>query len=197
VKKPWRRLLAVTIAGVAVFAAFSIYADVSELGDRLSGFGWWAMAAALGLAVANYAIRLVRWELYLRVAGLHVRPATSALVFVSGFALSITPGKLGELIKSFLCADRRHPDHPDRTDRHRRASHRSDRPAALGTAGVAAYGIGRGMVLPAPRWSPPGCWWSGRGSPTASSARSAAGAQRRPTPAGAVRRAGLPVRPTA
>ena len=137
-----------TIAGVAVFAAFSIYADVSELGDRLAGFGWWAMAAALGLAVANYAIRLVRWELYLRVAGLHVRPATSALVFVSGFALSITPGKLGELIKSFLL---RSTDAIPitRTAPIVIAERVTDLIALLllGTAGVAAYGIGRGMVL--------------------------------------------------
>lgn len=137
-----------TIAGVAVFAAFSIYADVSELGDRLSGFGWWAFAAALGLALANYLIRMVRWELYLRVAGLRVRPATSALVFVSGFALSVTPGKLGELIKSFLLRS------TDAIPITRSApiviaERVTDLIALLllGTAGVAAYGVGGGMVI--------------------------------------------------
>lgn len=96
------RILAVVIAGVVVFAGFSVYADVSELGSRLAGFGWWAFAAALGLAGLNYCIRVFRWELYLRARGISVPLGTSALIFLSGFALAVTPGKLGELIKSYL-----------------------------------------------------------------------------------------------
>jgi len=148
VKKPWRRLLAVTIAAVAVFAGFSIYADVHELGDRLAGFGWWALVAALGLALGNYVIRFVRWSLYLRAAGLRVPPATSALTFVSGFAMAVTPGKVGELIKSFLlrdsCAIPITRSAPVVI-----AERVTDLVAllVLGTIGVAAYGVGRGMVV--------------------------------------------------
>ena len=97
-----RRLLVVIAGGAAVFAGVSIYGDVHELGARLAGFAWWTFAAALGLALTNYALRYVRWNLYLRNRGLVVPGRTSALVFVSGFALSVTPGKIGELIKSYL-----------------------------------------------------------------------------------------------
>lgn len=85
-----------------MFAGFSIYADVKELGARLGGFGWWAFAAALGLAGFNYAVRLARWSLYLLVCEIRVPFRISALTFFSGFALAVTPGKLGELIKSYL-----------------------------------------------------------------------------------------------
>ncbi len=101
-RKTTGRLLIVLVAGIAVFAAMSVYADVGELGERLAGFGWWAFGAALGLALFNYLIRYVRWSLYLRAADIDVPHNTSALVFVSGFALSVTPGKVGELIKSYL-----------------------------------------------------------------------------------------------
>lgn len=101
-KRTWRRLLFVTVAGVVVLAGFSVYADVNELGDRLRGFGWWAFAAAIGLAVANYGVRYVRWSLYLRSCDIDVPAKVSVLTFLSGFALSVTPGKVGELIKSFL-----------------------------------------------------------------------------------------------
>ncbi|MEK7423956.1 MAG: lysylphosphatidylglycerol synthase domain-containing protein, partial [Actinomycetota bacterium] len=84
------------MAGVAVFAGISIHADVGALGERLRGFSWAAFIAALALAVANYAIRFVRWTLYLRHRDLEVPVRTSALVFLSGFALSVTPGKVGE-----------------------------------------------------------------------------------------------------
>jgi uncharacterized membrane protein YbhN (UPF0104 family) len=95
-------LLVVVAGGGAVFAGVSIYGDVSELGNRLAGFRWWTFAAALGLAMTNYALRYIRWTLYLRQGSIHVPARTSALVFVSGFALSVTPGKIGELIKSYL-----------------------------------------------------------------------------------------------
>jgi glycosyltransferase 2 family protein len=89
-------------AGGAVFVGVSIYGDVSELGDRLAGYAWWTFAAALGLALTNYALRYARWQIYLRHRQIAVPARTSALVFVSGFALSVTPGKIGELIKSYL-----------------------------------------------------------------------------------------------
>ena len=97
-----RRLVVVIAGGAAVFAGVSIYGDVNELGDRLAGYSWWTFAAALGLACTNYVLRYARWQLYLRGRGLEVPGRTSALVFLSGFALSVTPGKVGELIKSYL-----------------------------------------------------------------------------------------------
>jgi uncharacterized protein (TIRG00374 family) len=148
VKKTWRRLLVVTVAGIAVLAGFSIYADVSEIRARLDGFGWWAFAAALALALVNYTIRYVRWSLYLRTCDLEVPPRLSALTFLSGLALSITPGKLGELIKCFLlretCAIP-----VTRTAPIVVAERVTDLIALLilGVAGVAVYGIAQHMVI--------------------------------------------------
>ena len=95
-------MLLVVAAGVAVFAGISVYADVSEIGARLGGFAWWSFAAALGLALVNYALRFARWSIYLADRELAVPPRTSLLVFIAGFALSVTPGKVGELLKCFL-----------------------------------------------------------------------------------------------
>jgi uncharacterized protein (TIRG00374 family) len=97
-----RRLVVVVALGVAVFAGLSVMADVSELRDRLSDFHWGALALAVSLALLNYGLRFIRWHLYLRGQGLSVPPRLSFLVFISGFALSVTPGKVGELIKCYL-----------------------------------------------------------------------------------------------
>jgi len=102
VRALWQRLLAVSVVAVAVFAGFSIYADVDALGDRLSQFAPHAVVLALLLALGNYVIRFIRWELYLRAVGARAPLGTSALVFLSGFAMSVTPGKLGELVKAVL-----------------------------------------------------------------------------------------------
>ncbi len=138
----------VTIAGLAVFAAFSVYADVSKIRDRLAGFGWWAFAAALLLALTNYAVRYLRWSLYLRVRDISVPTRTSALTFLSGLALAISPGKLGELIKSFLLRETCGVP-VTRSAPVVIAERVTDLIAllVLGVAGVAAYGMAQRMVI--------------------------------------------------
>ena len=64
------------------------------------------MIAALSLAAANYALRLLRWSFYLKVLGIGVPWRINILVFFSGLAMSITPAKAGELLKSYLLRDR-------------------------------------------------------------------------------------------
>ncbi|HUQ03099.1 MAG TPA: lysylphosphatidylglycerol synthase transmembrane domain-containing protein [Kofleriaceae bacterium] len=97
-----RRVIALVLAAGALLAALVLVGDVREVRDRLGGFRWWAFGAALGLAIGNYALRFARWQLYLRDREIRVPIGTSALVFVAGFAMAVTPGKLGELVKSYL-----------------------------------------------------------------------------------------------
>jgi uncharacterized protein (TIRG00374 family) len=134
--------------GVAVFAGFSIYADVQELGDRMAGFHWWAFGAALALALLNYLVRFARWSLYLRGAEIALPRPLSLRIFLAGFALSVTPGKLGELIKSYFL--REFEGVPISRSAPLVVAERVTDLAALlilGLIGVAAYGVARSMVL--------------------------------------------------
>jgi uncharacterized protein (TIRG00374 family) len=89
-------------AGVAVYIGFTIWADAGRVGAALAAFRWrWAAVACL-LAAGNYLVRFGRWQYYLRVLGLEVAPRDSLLVFLAGFSLTVTPGKLGEAVKAFL-----------------------------------------------------------------------------------------------
>jgi uncharacterized membrane protein YbhN (UPF0104 family) len=144
----WRRLLPVIIIAVAVYAAFSIYAKVGALGDRLAHFAPGAIFLALGLAFGNYVIRFFRWQAYLRTVEVAVPTKTSALVFLGGFAMGITPGKLGELVKAVLLRD------AAGADVHRVApvviaERLTDLVSVvvLALAGVAAYGVAIPMVV--------------------------------------------------
>jgi uncharacterized protein (TIRG00374 family) len=97
-----RRWLWLAIAVVIGIAALSAVGDLRHLGDALGDFSWWAFGVALALALGNYALRFVRWQLYLGRRDIHVPVVSSALVFGAGLSLSITPGKLGELVKAYL-----------------------------------------------------------------------------------------------
>ena len=148
--KLWRRLIFVMIVGVAVFAGFSIYADVGKLGDRLLTLAPTAVIAALLLALGNYSIRFVRWELYLRAVGVAAPRRTSLLVFIAGFALSVTPGKLGELVKAVLLREAAWAP-AERTATVVVAERATDLLALviLGIVGVAAYGVASSLVIAA------------------------------------------------
>jgi uncharacterized protein (TIRG00374 family) len=97
-----RQVLTLLLAVAVVLASFVLVGDLRGVGHRLGGFRWWAFAAAIGLALTNYGLRFVRWHLYLRHRAVLVPVATSALVFLAGFSMAVTPGKLGELVKSYL-----------------------------------------------------------------------------------------------
>jgi uncharacterized protein (TIRG00374 family) len=100
-----KRLLVAVVLGVLVFAGFGLYADLSELSRNLMRFEWAYLPLALLLAVANYALRFWRWHTYLRVVDVELPAASSAGIFLSGFVMSVTPAKFGELLKAFLVRD--------------------------------------------------------------------------------------------
>jgi glycosyltransferase 2 family protein len=107
VKRLLHRVLLGVAAGVAVYVAFSIWADARAVGAALRGFSWAAAGLALLLAAANYLVRFVRWHYYLKVLRLSVPVGESFLVFLGGFALTVTPGKLGEAVKALLLRESR------------------------------------------------------------------------------------------
>ncbi len=98
-----RRMLAAMLVAVALYGGFAIWRGVDKMGGELARFEAWAFAAACALAFANYLVRWLRWEFYL--ARLEIRGVSrpdSLLTFLSGFVLTVTPGKVGEVFKSVV-----------------------------------------------------------------------------------------------
>jgi uncharacterized membrane protein YbhN (UPF0104 family) len=99
------RLIAAMLLGVAVYGFATIYVGVAKIEQSLSRFEGSAFALALALATSNYAFRFLKWQYYLGRLGVRGIPALdSLLVFLSGFVLTITPGKVGEVFKSAVLA---------------------------------------------------------------------------------------------
>lgn len=90
------------VLALAVLLAFGVYARPRELAHALRDFEFVYLIPIVSLALANYGIRFVRWQYFLRVVEIHVETRRSAGIFLSGLALSVTPGKLGELFKCLM-----------------------------------------------------------------------------------------------
>ncbi len=97
--------------GAVLYAAVVLAADAGRLRDALRSFAGAQLLWALLLSTGNYALRFAKWELCLGWLGVR-RPgpgnapelgaARSALIYLSGLAMSVTPGKLGEVLRSVL-----------------------------------------------------------------------------------------------
>jgi uncharacterized protein (TIRG00374 family) len=98
-----RRVIAAMLLAVLVYGGFAVWRGVGKMGGELARFGWWAFGAACALAFGNYLVRWLKWEFYL--ARLEIRGVSrldSLLTFLSGFVLTVTPGKVGEVFKSVV-----------------------------------------------------------------------------------------------
>lgn len=97
------RVLVGFVLTLLVLVGLSLFADGRKLTATLRDFNWWLLAPILGCITINYLVRIAKWHYYLHAVGVHDLPLPlSARIFVAGFAMSITPGKVGEVLKSVL-----------------------------------------------------------------------------------------------
>jgi uncharacterized protein (TIRG00374 family) len=96
----WRRLL---IYGVlALFAGWCLVAfrrDIAQIDLTPLKAGWLAVLGAGLLSLFNYVLRVLRWGLYLRRLGHKLPWRFVSLTFMSGFAFTLSPGKVGEVVR--------------------------------------------------------------------------------------------------
>lgn len=103
-KQLQNKLLVSLVLGLGVLLALSLFSDVQAVVASLGSFQWAFAPLILLFTVLNYLLRWAKWEYYLRYLqmGQGVSYADSGLIFTAGLVMSVTPGKVGEVFKSFL-----------------------------------------------------------------------------------------------
>jgi len=89
-------LFALVIAGLAGLAAATGW---QETRAQLLRLGPGQVALLLALSLVNYIFRGLRWHLLARRLGLSTGLLQNLRHFIGGFAMSVTPGRVGELIR--------------------------------------------------------------------------------------------------
>jgi len=97
-----RKSLLVVLLAATAYAVWLFLADFPAIVRSLRGVSASALVLSLLYATLNYVLRWLRWELYLRRLGISLLRAESAVVFTAGFAMTVTPAKMGEVLKSLL-----------------------------------------------------------------------------------------------
>jgi len=101
-----KRILWGVVFGALVYAAIALFTDARGLFASLASFPIGVFFAALGLSIINYALRFAKWQLYLKKLSFAVPTAASFTIFIAGMSMSVTPGKIGEVLKSMLLKER-------------------------------------------------------------------------------------------
>ena len=90
------------VLAIGVYAALAFWNDAAKFAEAVRRIGGWEGSALLALSLANYALRSLRWRFFLARLGHPLPWGRCTLNYLTGFALTTTPGKAGEAIRSML-----------------------------------------------------------------------------------------------
>ncbi|WP_415182631.1 lysylphosphatidylglycerol synthase transmembrane domain-containing protein [Phaeovulum sp.] len=89
-------LLALVVLGLIGLASATGWHETWAQITRLSAL---QIITLLALSLINYALRGLRWHLFARRIGLKTGIGQNLRHFIGGFAMSVTPGRVGELVR--------------------------------------------------------------------------------------------------
>lgn len=100
-----RSLLIAVALGAAVALGLAAAASLPATLEALARFHWRLAPLIVGAVVLNWALRFAKWHFYLGCLEVPLPWRPSLRVFVAGFTMAISPGKLGEVLKAVLVRD--------------------------------------------------------------------------------------------
>lgn len=90
------------VAFVALAMIAAAASGFDELLRQLAKVDIPLLAAMLGLALCSFGLRFLRWHFCARAVGMDVPFRHNLLYFLAGFAMTVTPGKVGEILRLWL-----------------------------------------------------------------------------------------------
>ncbi|MGC8594146.1 MAG: lysylphosphatidylglycerol synthase transmembrane domain-containing protein [Candidatus Kryptoniota bacterium] len=87
---------------LAIGLIFSVWASFDHIKEAIERFSYELLPAILMLSLLNYSLRFARWQIYLHALDIKIPTGESLGIFISGLAMAVTPGKMGEVLKSYF-----------------------------------------------------------------------------------------------
>lgn len=99
----WGRWITpVAILAVLFYGGLLFWSDYESTTRAMRRLPLEGLLLALGLSTSNYVIRAIRWDHYLAQLGVKLPLQERWLIFIAGFSMTLTPAKVGEVLKSVL-----------------------------------------------------------------------------------------------
>ncbi len=94
-------LFSIAAAGI-LYLGFTFYANIDKLAAVFETFNWFLIPLLSLLSLLNYFLRFLKWDYYLLLVKVKIKRIDSFFIFMSNLIMAVTPGKMGELLKSYL-----------------------------------------------------------------------------------------------
>ncbi len=88
--------------GGAVALGLALAANLPATLQALGRFRWALLPLVLAAVLINWSLRFAKWHFYVGRLQIPLDAGQSALVFLGGFTMAISPGKFGEVLKALL-----------------------------------------------------------------------------------------------
>jgi len=88
------------VLAFVVWCAFALRGDLQQVSLAPLLRSWNLLAVAAVLSLMNYGFRILRWRWYLARLGHPLPLHFAGLTFIAGFAYTLSPGKVGEMIRA-------------------------------------------------------------------------------------------------
>ena len=95
-----RLLIVLALVAPLAYVVLAFLTDARRLGDALRTMGLLGCVMILMLSLVNYLVRFQRWQMYLAIFGRRLPSLVHLLYYLSGFAFTVSPGKIGEAVRS-------------------------------------------------------------------------------------------------
>ena len=98
-----RNIAIFIIISMIVFGLVGVYGNPVEVMQALSAIPWyWVLPVMMALSFLNYTFRYMKWQYFLKRIDVHLSHRDSFSIFLAGFTLTTTPGKIGEAVKGYF-----------------------------------------------------------------------------------------------
>ena len=98
--KFYRNFLLAVVSMVVLYIVFLIVSDFNVIHEKIFDFKTDYLPIILLLAPLSWIIVFFRWHFLLKNSNIIIPKKENFKIYMAGFAMSVTPGKVGELIKS-------------------------------------------------------------------------------------------------
>ena len=95
-------IILMIVAAAAIYAIFLFISDYQKISDVVIDFKIGYLIPILSLVTVSWIPLILMWHLLLKKNGINIPFRKNIVIWLSGSALSLTPGQIGELIKSQL-----------------------------------------------------------------------------------------------
>jgi len=85
---------------IVIYVAFLLSTDITKVQNNLKTMNYSYLLIAIGLWASGNFIRVIRWHLFLKEIEDKVPFKENVLYYLAGFAFLLSPGRLGEIIRS-------------------------------------------------------------------------------------------------